>query len=108
MYFSYFLSIPILGLLILAGHILLPDWRIEAVIGLGAVAYIPDGQPEAAYFDQSWPIIRMLVVDPAERGKGLGHALTSECLARARRDFPVSSIAGVQRNSRLRKRRPPP
>ncbi|HEX7920248.1 MAG TPA: GNAT family N-acetyltransferase [Bradyrhizobium sp.] len=28
----------------------------------------------------------MLVVDPVDRGTGLGHALASECLARARRD----------------------
>jgi GNAT superfamily N-acetyltransferase len=28
----------------------------------------------------------MLVVDPVERGKGLGHALTSECIKRAQRD----------------------
>jgi Protein of unknown function (DUF983) len=41
MYFSYVLSIPILGLLILAGHLLLPPWRIEVIIGLAAIAYIP-------------------------------------------------------------------
>lgn len=41
MYFSYALSIPILGLLILVGHLLLPNWRIELIIGLAAVAYIP-------------------------------------------------------------------
>jgi hypothetical protein len=41
MYFSYPLSVPILGLLILAGHLLLPEWRIEFVIGLAALAYIP-------------------------------------------------------------------
>lgn len=41
MYFSYPLSVPILGLLILAWHLLLPEWRIEAVIGLAALAYVP-------------------------------------------------------------------
>jgi uncharacterized protein (DUF983 family) len=41
MYFSYALSIAILGLLILAGYLLLPSWRIEPIIGLSAVAYIP-------------------------------------------------------------------
>ena len=41
MYFSYPLSVPLLGLLILAWHLLLPGWRIELVIGLAALAYIP-------------------------------------------------------------------
>jgi uncharacterized protein (DUF983 family) len=41
MYFSYPLSVPILGLLILAGHWLLPGWRIEWVVALAAVAYVP-------------------------------------------------------------------
>jgi GNAT superfamily N-acetyltransferase len=52
----------------------------------GAVAYIPPNAPKAAYFDAALPIIRMLVVDPASRGKGIGRILTDECLARARRD----------------------
>ena len=53
---------------------------------IGAVAYIPPGRPKAAYFEQSWPIIRMLVVDPMSRGSGIGRALTEECMNRARRD----------------------
>ena len=52
----------------------------------GAVAYFGPNRPKAPFFDQSWPIIRMLVVDPAFRGKGIGHALSNDCLARARRD----------------------
>ena len=52
----------------------------------GAVAYFGPNRPKAPFFDQSWPIIRMLVVDPAFRGKGIGHALSSECIARAKRD----------------------
>lgn len=52
----------------------------------GAVGYFGPGIKKAAFFDQAWPIIRMLVVDPVDRGKGLGHALTTECIARARRD----------------------
>jgi ribosomal protein S18 acetylase RimI-like enzyme len=52
----------------------------------GAVAYIAPGKPKAAYFQPEWPVIRMLVVDPASRGEGIGRALTEECLARARRD----------------------
>jgi uncharacterized protein (DUF983 family) len=41
MYFSYPLSIPILGLLILVWHLFVPAWPIEIVIGLAAVSYIP-------------------------------------------------------------------
>jgi ribosomal protein S18 acetylase RimI-like enzyme/ubiquinone/menaquinone biosynthesis C-methylase UbiE len=52
----------------------------------GAVAYIPPHRPKAEYFDAAWPIIRMLVVDPAARGRGIGRALTDACIARARRD----------------------
>ena len=52
----------------------------------GAVAYFGPDRPKAPFFDQSWPIIRMLVVDPAFRGKGIGQALTNECIARAKRD----------------------
>ena len=52
----------------------------------GAVAYFGPDRPKAPFFDQSWPIIRMLIVDPAFRGKGIGHALSNECIARARRD----------------------
>jgi GNAT superfamily N-acetyltransferase len=52
----------------------------------GAVAYFGPDSPKASFFDQRWPVIRMLVVDPAFRGKGLGHALSTECIARAKRD----------------------
>jgi|SRR5665213_3590102 len=53
---------------------------------VGGVAYVGPQQPKADYFDPSWPIIRMLVVKPAARGKGLGHLLTEECIKRARGD----------------------
>jgi GNAT superfamily N-acetyltransferase len=52
----------------------------------GAVAYFGPNSPKAAFFDQSWPVIRMLLVDPAFRGKGLGRVLSMECIARAKRD----------------------
>jgi len=52
----------------------------------GGVAYIGPNRPKAAFFDQGWPVIRMLVVDPAFRGLGIGRVLTMECIARARRD----------------------
>jgi ribosomal protein S18 acetylase RimI-like enzyme len=60
---------------------------------LGAVAYVAPGCPKAAHFDQAWPIIRMLVVDPACRGRGAGRALTEECIVRAKRDkSPVIAL----------------
>jgi ribosomal protein S18 acetylase RimI-like enzyme len=58
---------------------------------IGAVAYIPPGSPKAPYFDQSWPTIRMLVVNPACRGCGVDRALTEECTRRALRDGMANS-----------------
>jgi GNAT superfamily N-acetyltransferase len=52
----------------------------------GAVAYFGPDSQKAPFFDQRSPVIRMLVVDPAFRGKGLGRALSKECIARAKRD----------------------
>jgi GNAT superfamily N-acetyltransferase len=68
----------------------------------GAVAYYGPNSQKAALFDQHWPIIRMLVVDPAFRGKGIGRALSDACIARAKRDgspiialhtSPIMSVA---------------
>jgi GNAT superfamily N-acetyltransferase len=68
----------------------------------GAVAYFGPNSQKAAFFDQRWPIIRMLVVDPAFGGKGIGRALSDECIARAERDgspiialhtSPIMSVA---------------
>jgi GNAT superfamily N-acetyltransferase len=59
----------------------------------GAVAYFGPNRRKAPFFDQDWPVIRMLVVDPAFRGKGLGRALSTECIARAKRDgSPVIAL----------------
>lgn len=53
---------------------------------VGGVAYVGPHQPKADYFNINWAIIRMLVVKPTARGKGLGRLLTEECIKRARRD----------------------
>jgi GNAT superfamily N-acetyltransferase len=53
---------------------------------VGAVAYVGPGVPKAEFFRPEWPIMRMLVVAPDSRGRGIGRALAEECLRRARRD----------------------
>lgn len=53
---------------------------------LGAVCYIAPGHSGDGAFPRSWAAIRMLVVKPESRGRGIGRRLTEECIARARRD----------------------
>ena len=65
------------------GEVIIAEFQHEFA---GAVAYFGPDRPKAPLFDQSWPIIRMLITDPEFRGKGIGHALSNECIARARRD----------------------
>ena len=69
---------------------------------IGAVVYVPPGRSKAPFSDRSWPIIRMLVVDAAAPGNGVGRALTEACIICARRDrsavialhtSPIMSIA---------------
>ena len=65
------------------GEIIVAEYAGEIV---GAVAYIGPGSEKAAFFQPEWPVMRMLVVSPDARGRGVGKALAEECLARARRD----------------------
>ncbi len=59
--------------------------RMGAVVG--GVAYFGPGKtPRAEFFEDDWPIIRMLVVHPSARGNGIGRALTEKCVSRARQD----------------------
>ncbi len=54
---------------------------------LGCVTYVPG--PENAWAELLEPgeaAIRMLAVDPGARGRGVGTALTTACIARARDD----------------------
>jgi len=51
---------------------------------VGAVAHVGPGRPRAAFFPDEWSVIRMLVVDPAQRGQGAGRALVAGCLQLAK------------------------
>ena len=66
-----------------SGEVIVAEFQSQFA---GAVAYFGPDSPKASFFDQRWPVIRMLIVDPAFRGKGLGRALSEQCIARAKRD----------------------
>jgi ribosomal protein S18 acetylase RimI-like enzyme len=51
----------------------------------GCVTYVPDARsPWAEGLEQDEAAIRMLAVDPAAQGRGVGRALVDACLGRAR------------------------
>jgi ribosomal protein S18 acetylase RimI-like enzyme len=52
----------------------------------GAVAYFPPGERDEQWFPPDWGFIRMLAVTPADRGHGIGRALTQACIEHARSD----------------------
>ena len=50
----------------------------------GAIAHVGPGQPRSPIYPTEWSVVRMLVVDPARRGQGVGARLVAACLACAR------------------------
>jgi len=53
---------------------------------LGIVLYLPPGRADEASLPARTAMFRTLAVSPISRGRGIGRALTEECIDRARRD----------------------
>jgi ribosomal protein S18 acetylase RimI-like enzyme len=79
---------------------------VEGQTVLGTVTYCPIGSPlrELAVRDDQAEF-RMLAVDPAARGRGVGQALAEFCVARARRsgarEVVISSLSAMHAAHRL-------
>jgi GNAT superfamily N-acetyltransferase len=62
---------------------------------VGSVLIFPEGsvmgEEDNEVFRRKWPEIRLLAVAPAARGKGIGKALTQECIRRVR-ESGVSTV----------------
>ena len=69
----------------LAGELDLIVAELDGSIA-GVIGYVRPHRPREAVFPPEWAVIRMLSVDPAARGKGIGRALTQECIRRAKHD----------------------
>jgi ribosomal protein S18 acetylase RimI-like enzyme len=52
---------------------------------VGAVVHVGPGRPRSAIYPDDWSVLRMLVVDPAWRGGGVGRALVGAALERSAR-----------------------
>jgi ribosomal protein S18 acetylase RimI-like enzyme len=50
---------------------------------VGGVVHVGPCKPRNPIFPDDWSVIRMLVVDPQERGNGIGKRLVATCLKRA-------------------------
>jgi ribosomal protein S18 acetylase RimI-like enzyme len=66
------------------GRLLVATTSSEQVAG--AVGYMPPGRSNPGMFPVDWPAIRMLVVRPSHRGRGIGKALTNACIREAVKD----------------------
>ncbi|MCO7224184.1 N-acetyltransferase [Pleionea sp. CnH1-48] len=66
---------------------------IDTPSGIAAgVVYVSAEEKRAEHFPDNVPIVRMLVVDPAYRGRGFGRTLMQVCIEQAKRD-KVPAIA---------------